>query len=228
VNNSPVNYTDPSGHLSCKHANAVEGDCEDRKTKEILEQDYGVIFDGEEDGWTDERISAVYKAVREVGTAFSNGQTVASGAFKKVYGNVFTFTWSNDEPGNAGYTNAFNHITLYSVKDSPHYLTNHFRVIVHELGHAFNKAIGGKAQSSMTSDLLRDANGIHTDAYGLYYGFAGGWDDWQYGYDNTSSEVFADMFVGWVFNQWDMAHPEGLGQDRMDHMNKYMPIWTNQ
>jgi hypothetical protein len=123
------------------------------------------------------------------------------------------------------HTNAYNDITLYAVNGSPNYYQTHSRVIIHELGHAFNRATDRDAEGSVGGDLLRDADGDHVDEYGRYYGFAGGWDDWQYGYDNNQSEVFADMFVGWAYNSWDLAHPESLGLLRQAHMNIYMANW---
>jgi len=98
---------------------------------------------------------------------------------------------------------------------------------VHELGHAFSKVTGGAARDSIPVNLLRDADGDHIDEFGRYYGFAGGWDDWQFGWDNTRSEVFADMFVGWTYNNWDLGHRENLGVPRQDHMDVVMTDWFN-
>ena len=101
------------------------------------------------------------------------------------------------------------------------YIPTHDRLIIHEYGHLFNNAADKNAQSGLAG-LLRD-NGQHTDKYGHWYGFAGGWEKWQFGWTNEPGEVFADMFLGWFYNTWDFAHPEGLGFQRQDHMNKKIP-----
>ncbi len=243
VNNSPLRYVDPSGHTSVCAGSNADPECNGADTWSLpfVDAQYGITFDG--NGWTAKTKKAVRTAVENVAKAFQQAYnqmcdgwddncpqvSSAAEAFKKVYGNIFTFTWSNEQPGNAGYTNAYNHITLYSVKDSPNYLENHMRVIVHELGHAFNQVVGKDAQNSLNANLLRDADGDHTDEYGRYYGFAGGWDNWQFGWDNTASEVFADMFIGWVYNTWDLSGRDGgLGTQRMTLMNSKMPLWLNR
>ena len=62
----------------------------------------------------------------------------------------------------------------------------------------------------------------HTDDFGRWYGFAGGWEDWQFGYANNPSEIFADMFIGWVYGQWDFDLPNNLGYLRLHYMELTM------
>jgi hypothetical protein len=95
-------------------------------------------------------------------------------------------------------TNDFNHITIYNVGENgadKNYVVTHPRLIVHELGHAYDIAIGN-VENGITGDLMRGDPTRHTDDFGRWYGFAGGWEDWQFGYANNPSEVFADMFIG--------------------------------
>jgi hypothetical protein len=43
----------------------------------------------------------------------------------------------------------------------------------------------------------------------------------------TSSEVFADMFLGWVYNKWD-NDPHGFGNARRKFMTDNMANWITQ
>ena len=232
--NNPIMYIDPSGHNPECGPDGIYCSKNGFSEEEILDQriaDFGLVLDGDMDGWTYERKKTVYSAIVLVGNRFAETRhksETATQAFHAVYGKIFTFTWSNSQPGNAGFTNDYNHITLYSVQNSPNYLANHSRVIVHELGHAFNIVTDREAEDSLGADLLRDADGDHIDESGRYYGFAGGWDNWQFGWDNTQSEVFADMFVGWAYHAWDFYHPNDLGIQRNTHMNINMPNWLNR
>jgi hypothetical protein len=58
-----------------------------------------------------------------------------------------------------------------------------------------------------------------------YTGFAGGWEEWQYGSGDSRGEIFADMFLGWVFDTW-ATKPQGQLTDmaklRRDHMSTNM------
>ena len=59
-------------------------------------------------------------------------------------------------------------------------------------------------------------------------GFYGPRFSWQFGLDDSNNEIFADMFVGWVFGKWESGNlPGGFsinGQAKSDYMNKYMPL----
>ena len=233
VNNNPLKYTDPSGHEVCDEEGHCYNKGEYRKingqtTLEWWAMSFGIIFSG--DRWSRENQRSVINAVRIAGEKFASimgSGITAWRAFREVFGNTFTFRWSNTTPGNAGQTNTKNDITLYAVENNPYYFQGHSRVIIHEIGHAFNLATGRAAEVALPANLLRDTNGIHVDRYIQYYGFSGGWDDWQFGWDNNRSEVIADMFIGWTYNSWDLQHQENLGLLRQAHMNSYMENWLD-
>lgn len=68
----------------------------------------------------------------------------------------------------------------------------------------------------------------HGNTVDGYYGFAGGFDQWQFGNSpgSENSEVFADMFIGWVYNQWEVGidgNLTDLGSQREVFMNNEMP-----
>lgn len=65
----------------------------------------------------------------------------------------------------------------------------------------------------------------------LRWGFAGGnFSEWQKSRSGASGEEFADMGIGWTYNQWD-SNTKGLtraGQARADFMNVNMAIWLTE
>jgi hypothetical protein len=113
------------------------------------------------------------------------------------------------------------------------------RFVVHETGHAFEKALREAlprqrlGREYIDTEYLWSRNGQGTS------GFAGGLWDWQWSRqdgplnleDNTDGrgEIFADMFIGWVYNQWEMNSTGSgwteLGQARADLMSSRVPDW---
>jgi RHS repeat-associated protein len=106
------------------------------------------------------------------------------------------------------------------------------RFIVHELGHTFESAlegtIGKKAgRLGLTSELwFRNVEGVE------YGGFAGKFGNWQWSQsegpynpetgEDGRGEIFADMFIGWVYGRWGENY---LGDLRETYMNNHMPVW---
>ena len=59
------------------------------------------------------------------------------------------------------------------------------------------------------------------------YGFAGTFAGWQQSDESTTGEEFADMFLGWNYNQWAPIEDEyyNIGQARSDFMERNMAPW---
>jgi len=105
----------------------------------------------------------------------------------------------------------------------------HPRFIAHEMGHAFEEAVADnniiKPRWRLPVDLLaREIDG--TDYGGFYDGFL----EWQYSEEDGADwrgEIFADMFIGWVYDRWE-NDAVGIGQQRANFMNRNMPklIWN--
>ncbi|MFZ6021635.1 MAG: hypothetical protein ACOYXO_18720 [Chloroflexota bacterium] len=153
--------------------------------------------------------------------------------FLQIHGGPITFQHTVEScDGNGGgcaaETMSKNLIVLYS-NVSERYFLNHSRVIVHELGHAFNNAVG-KTVQNVSVDLLRPMNENNRIVHmrdGTFFGYAGKFDEWQFGVSgHRGSEEFADMFVGWVYGNWEASR---LGvqksQFMFNHMNDFLGGW---
>ncbi len=234
VNNNPVKYTDPSGHLSCSANHVAEGDCSDYTTLQLLEELYGVTLkDGSGANFTVQEISAIYSAVQAVGTKFSQsmGGGLTSGeAFKSIYGTMEFEMWDGQCGkscwGRSLGANKIRFYRHYTDKTGKYILDTKIseQLAVHELGHSFENAItptGGKPPNSvLSSDMTGNRNGLKGPLW-----------TWQQSEDITSKEIYADMFLGWVYDMWYSGNNQALfdaGVDRMNFMNLYMPIWLNK
>jgi hypothetical protein len=147
--------------------------------------------------------------------------------FFQIHGGAMTYlrvaeSCDGNGGGCAAETVSKNRIILYS-NVSESYFLKHSRVIVHELGHAFNNAVG-KAAQNVPVNLLRPINEnyliVHNDQYGTFFGYAGDFDQWQFGVSgHRGSEEFADMFVGWAYGTWGITD---LAKVRSQSMSAHM------
>jgi hypothetical protein len=105
---------------------------------------------------------------------------------------------------------------------------------VHELGHSFVNATGGSSPLTQYENLQRvgfaDRGG---SCLSQHCGFAGGQWEWQRSGDGATSEEFADMFLGWVYGQWERGGTvvtNGLttnGYQRSIYMDHFMPTYVD-
>jgi hypothetical protein len=98
--------------------------------------------------------------------------------------------------------------------------------IIHELGHAFNQRASQKPETA-TGDyyeivkkdkfyLTNRDRGFYVDGYGTM--------TWVQTIETSGSEIFADMFIGWVYGKWA---PDEYGTVRRNFMQRNMPNWTS-
>ncbi len=87
-------------------------------------------------------------------------------------------------------------LVLVFADASPTDLITHPRWFVHELGHAFSHATGQQAETDMPSTLGRDTL------------FAGPLNTWQFSASPAPNEIFADLFLAWVYTTWG-GNPAG-------------------
>ena len=103
--------------------------------------------------------------------------------------------------------------------------------VIHELGHAFNDRIGGVAASQVSS-YSRVINGglwpLMSRPRGFYLDVNNSGDmtsgdmTWVQTIETTGSEIFADMFIGWVYNKWAK---DDYGDERALFMDERMQGW---
>jgi RHS repeat-associated protein/CSLREA domain-containing protein len=240
MNNNPIRYIDPSGHVACSVV--AEEDCSFENKS--WEQMYGITISR---SFKQHERLAILKAVSAVGSAFAQvlgGE--AGNLFQQVYGEI-NFERCSDCTGlgrtssrDGGRSHTIYIKEVYSTRDA---LNRSTRLVVHELGHAFNNVVGGQPASDIPSALLRplsvsgyeEIGGIQYPVYGINHGtgdndFFGYQDDmnyWQFGFTSTLpvNEEFADMFVGWTYNTWGRgsADTSSLAYQRMQHMATFMP-----
>ena len=109
---------------------------------------------------------------------------------------------------------------------------------VHELGHSYASAVGNfnMGGQSFTFSKLLD----HLQDFGFpdrlpgsdrdsTWGVAGGRWEWQRSSSGQASEEFADMYLGWVYGQWETLGGAGtplteFGSARASFMNTMMPF----
>jgi RHS repeat-associated protein len=235
VNNSSINYTDPTGHNS----SSIEGsDCRlgicpqkifhERYwlwsqlilTNITLESSTGGLMPEE---WTTERMGWVWEAVQTIGyklksvykelANFTNGQ-----AFQIIFSYV-TFYWGHGGNENSicksntwgGCVNSSMHqVNIYGNGANSRVFV---RFIIHELGHIYWNILGSP-----------------TVPYGFDRSlFRPSWTGWQmhscsvpdFANDcNYDTELFADMFLAWTNNAWSESPGETpiIASDWMDSL----------
>ena len=213
---------------------------------------YGVTLTGTMGAWTSYRQDIILKAVKVVANRFTG---VIGGSpedvFISVYEN-FSFDWDPvNVTGGYGWTYSDDMIKIddmYEVEQQA------IRFVIHELGHLFDRKVCASRNSegvcmgdeifnnSARSDMELVWNTQYCGIYlclgrpshdgphtGMFYGFAGGFEDWQFSAPDPSTiycsgEVWADMFIGWVFDKWN-NDSLGFGIAKRAYIDKNMTIY---
>lgn len=245
VNNSPINYTDPSGHEICWE----DGFCNSKgyNIDDHLSY-YGVSLSGILSEWTESRKLAVLLGVHAVGSKLSElagmGIQGAANVFQSVFGKMNIGWCDNCVEGAFGRADSDHTILFDGMYKNP---TSAMRLVVHELGHIFDRAVcaandssgscsyifrSGTARDGLKGRLLLCAdsqyclgrNGHNGPGEGEHWGFAGGWATWQFGDGDGAGELWADMFLGWVFDKWEAS---SRGTNRQIYMNGTVSAYVN-
>lgn len=145
-----------------------------------------------------------------------------------VFGGKVNFTKYRNNPGYAGIVRSRNQIDLYSISDT--YINRNPRLIVHELGHAFDNALcdatvgcAGPGQNPGRNSLDNSLITNYGDTGNGYNGYYHGHTYWQHRNEHTAGENFADMFVGWTYGRWwndRGSYLVDLSDEREAHMNQ--------
>jgi len=225
VNNSPLVYVDPSGH-KCAEGIYAHEECEGPLEKRNL-----LIFETEgKMQWTEDEMAGFNKYAMDVAQSYANAantilhtQCMAAenpnnepcnsisptDAFYKIHNDepvtVIRKSQTCDEAigdiypdcGGWGYAASPNEIWIFSNATSNDIAT-HPQLIVHELGHAFAQVGVARGFDWVYTGLSINRNGFYGPAL-----------SWQLSTDMSPSEIYADMFLGWVYGKWE---PGQLGK----------------
>ena len=234
VNNSPMNYVDPSGHTSMCGASCEEEYEKPQYSLDNVLAKYGVKLKGK---WDFRYIAALVLGILAVGNKLGDVSGKSpSDIFKAIYGKL-TFTWGscNECNGSGGYTYGQSDIRFASMSGFNHadWLLRARNNVIHELGHAFNWALNQAPELRLTDDMGFDDLLPRNPDSNSYSGFASPNNQrvWVQNRDTTASEVFADQFLGWVANKWETDAGDRYGKwtpqgaARANWMNVNMVEW---
>lgn len=233
---NPLKYTDPSGHDKLCAADCDEGN---------WSPSLGVFGVELVNQWDLRFIPDILEAVMAVGVKLS--ETLGElpwQAFRRVYGitnnDPMRLRWGECPQcaGGGAFTNGPRLISFASMSegrtDSNLRRRNH---VVHELGHAFNQRFNRTLETILEATQKSNRNFPDRQSppdgkiVGPNYGFASGQNvfSWQQNPSASSSEEFADSFLGWAFDTWE-TRGDALtvdGKSRQSFMNLHMPAWIN-
>ncbi|NIM92088.1 MAG: hypothetical protein GTO18_00005, partial [Anaerolineales bacterium] len=242
--NNPLIFVDPSGYYFCMNPDKCEKNTYHRYSSQDLWaeifMDYGVVIKGK---WSYRNKRAILAAIEAVGTksAEITGGT-AFDAFRNIYrtsaNDPLVLTWGNcpDCNGAGAYTYGAHDIRWASMppilNDPSLDFIRARNNIVHELGHALENVLlmtpedgwikPGRelVESALENDVLPER------VEGMKSGFASLPLTWQMNPSADEGEVFADQFLGWVFNQWEVENGRltAAAQKRSSFMNTWMTI----
>lgn len=238
VMNSPVNFNDPSGHVSQKSLH-FDGD------GVLAMAAYGVTFSG---SWSSSNMAMAAQAVRDVAKKLSDTleKFDPAGSFQKVYeGMDFKWDPSCEKCGGGGAYTPTTHQVIFASLPASTIETGGYKTpelafmegrnnVVHELGHAFAQKWYYKDNSgydptgpyaTLPYSLVNNNDGFYPspDEAKLT------WRQHPYPCDTTISnpycgnEDYADMFLGWTYGKW-ASNEVGMGREK--HMNDSMPNWV--
>jgi RHS repeat-associated protein len=213
VLNNPIRYNDPTGHIPYGHT-IFEGD------GPLPLAAYGVFVEG---NLSSSVLLAVSTAVRDIAKALSKEKGKDSvSSFKEAFGgNVGVRSWASDGCNCAADVWKNPDEQRYEIRIfGTNWAASHPNLFVHELGHIYYN-LHHEEFTPMGYSLRRPDYG---NARNGYYGFSGGRFDGQYAVVNLGldTEIFADMFLGWVYDEWTLNAPGYPGEARRDWMNVNM------
>jgi RHS repeat-associated protein len=253
VGNNPIRYNDPSGH--CRIDDDADDCFRPGFNNPASLADYGVTIDPKMHYKVKRAILEAVVTVGDRYARERNKNESSAEAFRAVFGtdsrtlyylygnssSDFAYDGSNqyDENGNpigcnissgactVGQTTLANSSPVYLIKivtmsSNPLSARNN---MVHELGHLFGSQVAGYTEMGIAMGQYPEI--YNRPSTGGYFGFASVGFPWQQATHNVGSpsEVFADQFLGWIYNTWDTGETRDIGQKRSDWMNVNMATW---
>ena len=243
--NNPLRFTDPSGFRECE----FDGNCSPTPTfytpffnfmgnvslaeKQLAHQAASAIG---------QRMASVVNplkrmAARMEGTTYTS--LSAADAFLGAFGGSITIQNKEEYLVDGGGFNvyAIASETQAMITIGIDAITNH-QLFIHEIFHIFDQVVlGGIVNETLFAAQQADAtfpNRPNLDGPSdLRWGFAGSnFSGWQKSRSGASGEEFADMGIGWTYNQWEPSDTgigwSQQGQARANFMDVNMGLWLNQ
>jgi len=238
--NNPLRYIDPSGHVAC-----IDGEqCGVRLTAAAILIRFGIKLVG---NFTSHQMNAIMAGVVDVGLRMGGvTQKTATDAFQTAYGTKYKLlTFLKGTTGTEGECAG---ITAGGCTSSAHLINfvsfaqNAVNNVVHELGHVFNLATGRAAANQLSTDMSINTRLRREGIEGRYFGFGSTFRsfplEWQMSinppgntnYIQSGSEIYADMFLGWVYNTWytgnemeEIANANARSGWMADNMGWWLP-----
>ncbi|MCL4266743.1 MAG: RHS repeat-associated core domain-containing protein [Anaerolineae bacterium] len=222
VRNSPLNFTDPSGHSECD----MDLNCDNPLPPERQPEDPIVLFGGVDgETWTEEEMAVIRSGAWDLARALyeAGGGLFSSPreAFMAVYGGQVTFykigydgctdgtcygEWKGDVADISDNT-IYVYTDIYDIDAEGNKTSNLPEAwagpkwAIHELGHGFehkvNEIIG-------SNHIRNNLPAFDIDNRDGFFGPPFGWQQSECAID-CNGEIFADMVVGWTYNRWEMG-----------------------
>jgi RHS repeat-associated protein len=246
VNNSPLNYVDPSGHMCTDPEDLWSPGCDGSggapPNQAPLPSGGGStnLLNFQIEGnmqWTEPEMAGFNQYATDVAQSYANvvnavlhAQCMATGnphnepcdsisptdAFHNIHGGPVNVIRKSGSCGDIlgescwGFAAAPNEIWIFS-NATPNIISTHPQLIVHELGHGFAQAGHVRGFDWVYAGVPENRSGY----YGPNY-------SWQLSTDMAASEIYADMFLGWVYGKWDVNKKTGgfspFGQQKAKFM----------
>jgi len=246
--NNPLRYNDPSGHYYMEDPDG--GRYTPPPSTEVLLARYGVTL---ADDWNTKDklqalrgIQAIDSRFRSVGGSFreaygTNGRPIIlqmglSTENYYVYGICATIAAGGCSIGISKDKKTGGQVLLIVFMSLQGYSSDPIRDamrrrnnIVHEFGHLFNTVMDGTPYDAVSADwdTLKQKDDLRSNQG---FGSALNVRDWVMNSENVNYEVFADQFLGWVFNKWETGPGGNLTEDaitRSNWMNSNMSKWLS-
>lgn len=241
VENRPLLFKDPTGHISCTDPHLPGEDQQAcQATQPPPTQPFTSPFFNFTGGLTLAEMQMAHQAASDIAQRMAQemGGLSAQEAFLSVFGGPITLSnvdkYLVDAAGFSVYAIASQTEALITVGIKE--ITNHY-LFIHEIFHLLDIVVLGGAANQALWDDQRAPGSTFPNRPNLdgpsdeWWGFAGGnFSEWQKSRSGASGEEFADMGIGWTYNQWDSS-TKGLtraGQARADFMNVNMAIWLTE
>jgi len=232
VASNALKYTDPTGHIPVgdiySHSNT---------DKDLFRfRNLGFKNDAERvlQSYARRVANALANMLNRVNRYLYNSGEIASlskytpdAAFDSVFGGPLTIE-GDATIDSAARAAQDNYTGMNWIKVNPSsmaFVSTHPRIIVHEMGHVFNNVMGKSLEAQIPQSQIRE-DGNYSGPNNDYYGYAGGQWDWQFslpGQLHQKNEVFAENFLGWTFDRWNVTSSGSAKALFMDyHMFTYL------